>query len=29
METADGRTEPFDVIAFDKAGKTTVFASHR
>ena len=24
-----GRVEPYDVIAFDKAGKTRVFASHR
>ncbi len=29
MESSDGRTRPFDVLAFDKAGKTTVFASHK
>jgi hypothetical protein len=29
MEMPDGRVQPFDVIAFDKAGKTSVFASHR
>src|SRR5262249_27026210 len=29
MEVASGVTDPFDVIAFDKAGKTSVFASHR
>jgi len=29
MESSDGRTRPFDVLAFDKAGKTTVFAAHK
>ena len=29
MEAPDGTTEPFDVVAFDKTGTTTVFASHR
>jgi hypothetical protein len=29
MEVSGGRTQPFDVLAFDKTGKTTVFASHR
>lgn len=29
MELPNGRVAPYDVIAFDKAGKTTVFASHR
>jgi len=29
MEVASGVTEAFDVLAFDKAGKTSVFASHR
>lgn len=29
MEVPSGETQPFDVLAFDKAGKTTVFASHR
>jgi hypothetical protein len=29
MEVSNGRVQPYDVIAFDKAGKTTVFASHR
>ena len=29
MEVASGATDPFDVLAFDKAGKTSVFASHR
>jgi hypothetical protein len=29
MEDPSGRTSPYDVLAFDKAGKTTVFASHR
>jgi hypothetical protein len=29
MEVPGGRVAPYDVIAFDKAGKTRVFASHR
>src|SRR5262249_30049290 len=29
MEMPDGRVQPYDVIAFDKAGNTSVFASHR
>jgi hypothetical protein len=29
MEVSNGRVQPYDVIAFDKAGKTTVFASHK
>lgn len=29
METPSGTVTPYDVVAFDKAGKTTVFASHR
>jgi hypothetical protein len=29
MEMPDGHVQPYDVIAFDKAGKTSVFASHR
>jgi len=29
MEVPGGETQPYDVVAFDKAGKTTVFASHR
>jgi hypothetical protein len=29
METASGKTTPYDVLAFDKAGKVSVFASHR
>jgi hypothetical protein len=29
MEVSTGRVQPYDVLAFDKAGKTTVFASHR
>lgn len=29
MEMSNGSKQPYDVIAFDKAGKTTVFASHR
>lgn len=29
MEAPDGHAASFDVIAFDKAGKTRVFASHR
>jgi len=28
MEVADGRVAPYKVLAFDRAGKTTVFASH-
>jgi hypothetical protein len=29
MEVPSGTIAPYDVLAFDKAGKTTVFASHR
>lgn len=29
MEMSNGSKQPYDVIAFDKAGKTTVFASHK
>jgi hypothetical protein len=29
MEVAGGSVTPYDVIAFDAAGKTSVFASHR
>jgi hypothetical protein len=29
MEVASGKTEPYDVVAFDKSGTTRVFASHR
>ncbi len=29
MEADDGRTEPYDVIAFDGKGETKVFQSHR
>jgi hypothetical protein len=29
MEAPDGRVAPYDVIAFDKSGRTRVFASHR
>jgi len=29
MEVSNGRVQPYDVLAFDRAGKTTVFASHR
>jgi hypothetical protein len=29
MEVPGGRVAPYDVIAFDKTGKTRVFASHR
>jgi len=29
METPSGTVTPYNVIAFDKNGKTTVFASHR
>ena len=29
MEVPGGTVTPYDVIAFDAAGKTTVFASHR
>jgi hypothetical protein len=29
MEVPSGRVDPYDVLAFDKAGHTTVFASHR
>ena len=28
MEVASGLVQPFDVLAFDKAGRVTVFASH-
>jgi hypothetical protein len=28
MEVASGLVQPFDVVAFDKAGRLTVFASH-
>jgi hypothetical protein len=29
MEVADGRTEPYDVLAFDRSGTTRVFVTHR
>jgi hypothetical protein len=29
MEVSNGRVQPYNVIAFDKTGKTTVFASHK
>ena len=29
MEVSSGQVQPYNVLAFDKAGKTTVFASHR
>src|SRR5580765_4671335 len=29
MESSDGRAGPYDVLTFDRAGKTTIFASHR
>jgi hypothetical protein len=29
MEMPNGRVAPYDVVAFDKAGTITVFASHR
>ena len=29
MELPDGSVAPYDVVAFDAAGKTSVFASHR
>lgn len=29
MESGSGRITPYDVLAFDKDGKTRVFASHR
>ena len=29
MEVPGGRVAPYDVVAFDKSGKITVFASHR
>jgi hypothetical protein len=29
MEVPDGRVAPYDVIAFDRTGRTRVFASHR
>ena len=28
MEVAGGRVQPYDVLSFDKAGRTSVFASH-
>ena len=28
MEVASMKPQPYDVLAFDKAGQTTVFASH-
>jgi hypothetical protein len=28
MEAADGRTQPYDVIAFDKDDRTRVYAEH-
>ncbi|MGK2944929.1 MAG: DUF411 domain-containing protein [Desulfuromonadales bacterium] len=28
MEMADGASEPFEVISFDKLGRTTVFATY-
>ena len=28
MEVAGMKPQPFDVLAFDKAGQTTVFSSH-
>ena len=29
MEMSSGQVQPYNVLAFDKSGKTTVFASHR
>ena len=29
MEVPSGTVTPYDVLAFDKAGKTSVFSSHR
>jgi hypothetical protein len=29
MEVPSGTVAPYDVLAFDKTGKTSVFASHR
>jgi hypothetical protein len=29
MEMSNGSKQPYDVLAFDKAGKTSVFAPHR
>ena len=29
MEVPSGKVDPYDVLAFDKTGKTRVFASHR
>lgn len=29
MEMPNGQVTPYDVVAFDKSGKMTVFASHR
>jgi len=29
MEVSNGRVQPYNVLAFDKSGKTTVFASHK
>lgn len=28
MESSSGRVQPYDVLTFDKAGRTAVFASH-
>jgi hypothetical protein len=28
MESADGRVEPYDVVAFDSSGQVTVYASY-
>ena len=28
MEVASGETEPYEVLLFDKRGRTTVFAKH-
>ena len=29
MEVSSGHVQPYDVVAFDKSGKTTVFSSHK
>jgi hypothetical protein len=29
MEVSSGQVQPYNVLAFDKTGKTTVFASHK
>jgi hypothetical protein len=29
MEVSSGRVQPYNVLAFDKTGKTTIFASHQ